>query len=367
MRPRRETLETALRLREAFGTSAFEPAAAVSIGLSGRQLEQAVRSGTIVRLRKGLYSVSGDPVDRHLGLLHATTQRLRDGGFDPIVFGRSAAIVTGMGYVSPRVEPTVPPATLAVPTVCSTRAGRRSGVSVRKIDIPPAHIVDRSDGLRMTTPLRTGVDLACEFRVSPRHALGALCLAVRSDMLSGLSSGEARQIDRLMTNVDAINAKHEELSRTWSQARLRGALALSGLLGRVNPAPENPFEALSWAGFSLSGLPQPECQQWVQGASGRWYRVDFLWRDARLIGEADGAVKYRSAADVIAEKQRQADLEAAGYRLIRWTWQDVVPDAQQLIGRVDCALSERMHARHVAAAVGQDRRHRVRVAPGVDN
>jgi hypothetical protein len=95
---------------------------------------------------------------------------------------------------------------------------------------------------------------------------------------------------------------------------------------------------LSWHDFLEAALPVPTPQAWVQGASGRWYCVDFLWSGARVIGEADGAVKYTAAQDVMAEKARQADLEAAGYRFVRWTWADAM-GKRTYLRRVELAVS----------------------------
>ena len=340
MPPRRETLNTADRLREAFGTSAFSSAAGVALGLSARQLEQAARSGSIVRIRRGLYVASSDPAHAHLGLLCDATHRLNSQGTEAAVMARSAASLLGIGYIAPHPDRVALRATLAIPSASTHRAGCRSGLQLRKIDIPPAHITLWTGGLRVTTPLRTGIDLAHEFRKAPRHALAAMCLAMRCDIAQSLGLTEARQVTRALETGDRVSFRVAEMLRILEEANLRGGRALTAYVAQANPALENAFEALSWASFVLSGIALPECQRWVQGASGRWYRVDFLWPGLRLIGEADGAVKYGSAAEVMAEKRRQADLEAAGYRFVRWIWEDVVPTPQAMIRRVEHAMAE---------------------------
>lgn len=47
-------------------------------------------------------------------------------------------------------------------------------------------------------------------------------------------------------------------------------------------------------------------------------RVDFLWMDERLVGEADGMVKYDSREALFAEKRREDAIRGEGYRVIRW-------------------------------------------------
>lgn len=352
MPPRRETLRTADRLRAAFGTSAFSSAAGMALGLSARQLEQAARSGSIVRIRRGLYVASSDPAHGHLGLLCDATQRLTGQGTEVAVMARSAASLWGIGYVAPHPELVASPATLAIPSTSSHRAGCRAGLQLRKIDIPPAHVTDWVGGLRVTTPLRTGIDLAHEFRKTPRHALAVMCLAMRCDIEQSLGLTDARQVSRALDTGDRVSFRVAELLHILDEANLRGGQALTAYVEQTNPALENPFEALSWASFVLSGIALPACQKWVQGASGRWYRVDFLWPALGLIGEADGAVKYGTPAEVMAERRRQADLEAAGYRFVRWIWEDVVPTPQPMIRRVERAMAECSAGKHRPTGVG---------------
>ena len=42
-----------------------------------------------------------------------------------------------------------------------------------------------------------------------------------------------------------------------------------------------------------------------------------------MVGEADGLLKYTSPDVLRAEKQRQERLERAGFRVVRWGWDDV--------------------------------------------
>jgi very-short-patch-repair endonuclease len=88
----------------------------------------------------------------------------------------------------------------------------------------------------------------------------------------------------------------------------------------------------------LAGLPAPELQAWVQGADGRPYRADFFWRKQRVIGEADGLVKYATIDDVRAEKRREDALRQAGYALVRWTSQELRRTPDRVMARLRHAL-----------------------------
>jgi very-short-patch-repair endonuclease len=76
----------------------------------------------------------------------------------------------------------------------------------------------------------------------------------------------------------------------------------------------------------------------VTGADGRSYRADFLWREHRVIGEADGMLKYTSIEDVRAEKRREDALRQAGYVLVRWTAEELRRTPDRVIARVLTAL-----------------------------
>jgi very-short-patch-repair endonuclease len=52
-------------------------------------------------------------------------------------------------------------------------------------------------------------------------------------------------------------------------------------------------------------------------------RVDFLWDDVRVIGEADGALKYQEPSDLYREKRREDLLRSLGFQVIRWGWSDL--------------------------------------------
>jgi very-short-patch-repair endonuclease len=123
-----------------------------------------------------------------------------------------------------------------------------------------------------------------------------------------------------------------------SRSPRRGLRHVLEALAFVDPRLETPLEAISWCHLCRSGLPLPLLQQWVTGASGRRYRVDFFWPEFHLIGEADGAMKYRSAADVMAEKDRHADLGDAGHGFVRWTWSDAWM-TQVFLGRIEQAMN----------------------------
>ncbi|HET7901291.1 MAG TPA: DUF559 domain-containing protein [Candidatus Nanopelagicales bacterium] len=114
---------------------------------------------------------------------------------------------------------------------------------------------------------------------------------------------------------------------------------LSAAIELGDPSSESPLESMSRGWMHETGVPRPLLQQSVTGESGRPYRVDFLWPDHRVIGEADGMSKYGSIEDVRAEKRREDDLRRAGYTVVRWTYEELMKDPLAVMLRIQRALA----------------------------
>jgi very-short-patch-repair endonuclease len=80
-------------------------------------------------------------------------------------------------------------------------------------------------------------------------------------------------------------------------------------------------------------LPPPETNVRIDGLE-----VDFLWRDARLIVEVDGFAFHSSRTAFERDRARDAVLAAAGYRVIRVTWRQIVNRPEALIARIATAV-----------------------------
>jgi len=80
-------------------------------------------------------------------------------------------------------------------------------------------------------------------------------------------------------------------------------------------------------------LPRPELNVNVLG-----HQVDFLWRSARVVVEVDGYAFHASARSFAADRRRDAELTAAGYRVLRFTWADVTDGCLASVVRLAQAL-----------------------------
>jgi hypothetical protein len=132
-----------------------------------------------------------------------------------------------------------------------------------------------------------------------------------------------------------VSAIAEALAESAAWADLGPARrAIAQLDGRS----ESPLESVSRAIFIERGLPAPEPQAEFFPDPQTTYRVDFYWAAERVVGEADGLVKYTEPASLREEKLRQERLEQMGLKVIRWTWRDIVGDTDRTVARIRSAL-----------------------------
>lgn len=93
---------------------------------------------------------------------------------------------------------------------------------------------------------------------------------------------------------------------------------------------ETPLETITRLVYRQQGLPDPETQVEVW-RDGRFVAlVDFLFRDQRTVGEADGMAKYDQPGALRAEKRREEDLRRCGLEVVRNIWDEAWHRAGQV-------------------------------------
>ena len=227
-----------------------------------------------------------------------------------VISGRSSAILRGLPTL---VVPGAPELTeLAARTL-----GRRSAAHLYGATLQPVDVTDWF-GAPVTGVARTVVDLA------------------RRDRRDGLMSADAALREGLIG--DAELRRVLETAAGWPGVRqAREVVALA------SPLAESPLESLTRLAMRDSGFPTPELQVVINDpARGRHYRVDMLFREARLIVEIDGLEKY-DRAEVRREKLRETRLRALGYRVERVLWDDVVRHWPETAARLWAAMHGAEH------------------------
>ena len=82
------------------------------------------------------------------------------------------------------------------------------------------------------------------------------------------------------------------------------------------------------------GLPLPEPNVWVNGLL-----VDALWRRERVVVEVDGRANHSSPSQRRRDRERDQELRAAGYTVLRFTWSQVVHEPTRVTAEIQAALT----------------------------
>lgn len=329
-------VQTAATFAARFGDRPVSLAEVEKAGLTRGQVRAAVERRLIVRVRHGLYrmapgvlpndavgasSASDDApawIAQHRADVRAALAAV---GPDTFATHDSAAIAQRL----PRPSSAPPElVTLARPGIQDFSG---PGLVVRGSPIPSA-FVTVVDGIPCTDVRRTAVDLA-RGRSLPA-ALVPLDGAARR-LISAAGTHEGDELRRRVHDPELRRLARQEIAYAISACvGWPGIAAVRRALPFVEPAAESAFESRSRSWFLRAGLPPLEIGAEIR-AGGRTYWADFCSRERRVIGEADGWGKYGTDLDSVRsrlthEKQRQADLESDGWRVVRWTTQDSPAD-----------------------------------------
>jgi len=194
-------------------------------------------------------------------------------------------------------------------TVVGRRPRQREGI--RRHLAPAMARTDWSlfEGLPMTRPARTLVDLAAEW--------------------------EEERLDRLVAEALATRATAERevrraLGRAGSGRGHRRLLALlDGGTGLTRSGGERALLRL----LAAAGLPAPE----VNVRLGAW-EADFVWRERRLVVELDGAAGHSGARARDRDARKAAELELAGWRVIRITGRQLAERPEWVVATIAALL-----------------------------
>jgi very-short-patch-repair endonuclease len=125
----------------------------------------------------------------------------------------------------------------------------------------------------------------------------------------------------------------DQMSGQRNIARAQRAISLSSRLS------ESVLESLLRLLMVLAGLPPPEVQIPVRHPDGMYY-ADLGYREHRLLIEADGRDHHSEWRKVGEDLVRQNALVAAGWRVLRFTWAQVLYQPEMVIAAIRAALAD---------------------------
>ena len=252
-----------------------------------------------MRVERGVYSFGHDRLTQE-GRWMAAVLSCGDGA---VLSHRSAATAWGLWRPgSPVIEVTVRG---------SGRHGRRR-VTVHRSTRLGREDVTRRNGIPMTTPARTLLDLAEV--VGRRQTERALDEAERLGLCT----------DRQLRSVIDRNPGR------LGGARLAAVLDEHAL---GSTATANDFEELFLALCRESAFPEPE----VNVRLGR-YKVDFVWRSQRVVVETDGRQSHATRQAFEIDRARDVELTTTDWKVLRFTWRQLSRQRGWVVEKLGRAL-----------------------------
>lgn len=281
-----------LRQLAATQGGAVTRAQAVAAGYTAGQIRQLLKGEWLAPYR-GVYversAMPKDPTARHVVL---TAARLLSSRLGTIASHRTGALVHRLALLGG--PPPVPQLTRAP----QYPRDRSSCATVRVAPLP-SYDITSVGGISVTSLARTACDVArtTAFRDGVVVADAVLRRGVEQDAL----------------------ARCAARARGWPGGT--GALRVAAFAdGRA----DGLLESITRVAYDQQGLPAPETQIEVRAPDGTFLGiVDFLWREQRVVGEADGLGKYDQPLALQKEKMREEGLRACGLEVVRNVWDDV--------------------------------------------
>jgi hypothetical protein len=280
----------------------------IAAGVSPHLVDNGVKTGWLHPVHRGIYQIEAvtGPRAREVAALLACGGGVIGLAVASLSHRTGAAL---LGWVPPQTASE--PVDVSLPH--SRRGSRRSGVRVHHAD--PDDAPRLVGGLPVNSPMYLLLQLSCV--ASTRELERAFAMALRAGLV-----------------------KREELLRVLDRnPRRPGTRRLRELASRVVPPAftRSVLEDGLLALIRSGGLPEPEANVVIHG-----YEVDFLWRRHRLIVEVDGHAYHSSTRAVLRDRQRDMDLAAEGFQVIRLTWQQIVNERDKTLVQLTRAL---LHAR----------------------
>jgi hypothetical protein len=271
------------------------------LGLDRFAIHRRIRAGVLHPLHAGrVLTTSLGPLTKRSRYLAAVLAS----GPGAALSHRSAADLWALRPTDGRIEVTVGRGRHTVP-----------GLAVHRTRMLEPQDFTVLDGIPITSVARTLLDLSAVVRPS--------------DLPSAIDRAERHGLFDLNAVVDVLNRAKGK----------RGARALRHATAAYTPSTQKSELERSFKRLleEHANLPRPLFNALVDGESGM-HEVDAFWPHHRLAVQLDGFEFHRTRRDRERDAASDADLELAGYRVLRLTWGDVTTNPGRTIRRLRLAL-----------------------------
>ena len=287
-------VELAARAKRQHGVIARRQIA--ELGLGRHYIDRQVQRGRLHVLHRGVYAVGHRSLSRH-GRWMAAVLAVGDGA---VLRQRSAAVLWKIREGEP-----------ALIEIAAPREHRRPGIAVQRTVLPRDER-DEHEGLPVTTPARTLLDLAA---ILDEHQLARGC-----ERAEALRLGSPTSLQNLVDRYPRRPGT-PSLRRLIEERRI------------VPTTTANDIERGFLTFLDANGLPRPLVNERVDP-----FTPDFRWTRQRLIVELDGFETHGTRAAFERDRARDRALTAAGWRVVRITGRQLENDPATLAGELRAML-----------------------------
>jgi hypothetical protein len=286
------------------------------LGVSAHQRNRLLRDGVLVAYVRGVHRLAGAPATSEQAAALACAA-----GADVVVSHRSAGRVWNLRRLGPDQGLDV--------LIEGLEHRRLPGATVHRCHhIDPIDVVERSDGIRVTSPPRTVFDLAS---LLDDERLESVIEQVVHDGLATIPT----------------------LIATGLRLRQRGrpGSARYGRVIRSRPAWMKPvdsdLELVVERAIIAAGLPAPLRQHPIRLHTGEVIRTDFFWPEDGEVLEIDHITWHGGKVDLTADKRRDRLLRRIGINTTRVTDHEIREGLDLVIADLRDILTP-THARSVS-------------------
>jgi hypothetical protein len=270
------------------------------LGLDRYWVRRRVENGFLHAVFRGVYSVGVRTVSmrgRYLAAVFAC-------GPGAVLSHRSAADLWGLRPNATRLEVTA-----------ATKRPGPPGVEVHRTRVLERQDVTVRDGIPTTSVARTLLDLSAVVRAS--------------DLVTAIDRAERLRIFDLRAVLDVLDRANGR----------RGARALRRAVAAYEPSTqkselERRFKALL---ETAPDIPSPTFNALIDGETGT-HEVDANWPAHGVAVQLDSFEFHRTRRDRERDAVSDADLELAGHRVMRLTWDDATVHGERTLRRVRMGL-----------------------------
>jgi hypothetical protein len=264
-------------------------------GIEGRMITARVRRGNLHHVYRGVYAVGHDALTQTASFTAAVLAC----GAGAVLSHDAAAVHLGLLKHSRRD-----------PEVIVPRAGGRKvdGIRVHRNQLDPRDVWTR-DGFRVTCPARAILDVAATMRTKPLRRM--------------VRQAQAEQHVHVRQLLEILHRHPGH----------RGAGKLRAVIAD-GPAPtRSDHEDMVLDLVDHGAIERPELNPKLRFPE-RVIYPDMLWREQRLAIECDSRRWHSDPLTLQDDADKQAILEANGYRVLRITWWQGVRHPQQTLARM---------------------------------